>query len=336
MLGDLDRLRLRKSLAGLGETLELLFHPATPRNALGDELEACAVEIEQAAGGAVKLRQASAADSSLLPERPALSLAYRGKCNIHYLGIPQGPELLPFIEALLGLPKGAAGHAEPWVVGLAELRSSARLFVFVSATCPHCPQAVRSALKLSLVSYQVQSVIIDAERYQRLARRFSVRSVPTTVIDEGWSAVGVMPPEELCRHILERKRPDYSDRVFDSLLDAGRLEEAAERVAGGELNMFARAWERASFTRRMGLMLVAERLLRQEPRSLDSVVEKLIQLLQSADSSRRGDTADLLGRIGHPAALPSLQALLADPNPDVAEVARQALEEISPPPVTEE
>jgi HEAT repeat protein len=40
----------------------------------------------------------------------------------------------------------------------------------------------------------------------------------------------------------------------------------------------------------------------------------------------RGDTADLLGQIGHPSAREALKSLLKDPNPDVAEIAKEALE----------
>ena len=48
----------------------------------------------------------------------------------------------------------------------------------------------------------------------------------------------------------------------------------------------------------------------------------------SEDPVLRGDTADLLGRIGHRAATDALRALLDDPNPHVAEIASEALEEI--------
>ena len=46
------------------------------------------------------------------------------------------------------------------------------------------------------------------------------------------------------------------------------------------------------------------------------------------DDPAASDTADLLGRNGHRAATDALRALLDDPNPDVAEIASEALEEI--------
>jgi len=61
---------------------------------------------------------------------------------------------------------------------------------------------------------------------------------------------------------------------------------------------------------------------------LDGAVPSLIEVLQSEDGSLRGDTADLLGQIGHQGAIPDLEELRNDPNPDVAEIAAEALEEI--------
>jgi len=79
----------------------------------------------------------------------------------------------------------------------------------------------------------------------------------------------------------------------------------------------------------MGLLLAAETLLEEFPSMLDSAVSNLLPALESDDGALRGDTADLLGRIGHLSALPALTALLEDPIEDVAEIAAEAIEEIT-------
>ena len=73
-------------------------------------------------------------------------------------------------------------------------------------------------------------------------------------------------------------------------------------------------------------MLAAELALEDNPAALDCIVPRLLPLLEGPDVTLRGDTADLLGRIGHPVAREPLQRLLADDNPDVAEIAQEALE----------
>jgi HEAT repeat protein len=51
-------------------------------------------------------------------------------------------------------------------------------------------------------------------------------------------------------------------------------------------------------------------------------------MLSHYDARIRGDVADLLGKIGDPAAIPHLEPLISDPDPDVAEAAVDALEEL--------
>jgi HEAT repeat protein len=84
---------------------------------------------------------------------------------------------------------------------------------------------------------------------------------------------------------------------------------------------------------RVNLFLVAEEALAADEECMDGLVPVLKAGLEregplAEDPSRRGDTADLLGRIGHPDARPVLEALATDPNPEVAEAAQDALEEL--------
>ncbi len=75
----------------------------------------------------------------------------------------------------------------------------------------------------------------------------------------------------------------------------------------------------------MGLLL--------DPDGLDALVPHLVAGLEgdgplAGDDSRKGDTADLLGRIGHPDVRPALERLAADPNEEVAEAAEAALTDL--------
>jgi HEAT repeat protein len=77
---------------------------------------------------------------------------------------------------------------------------------------------------------------------------------------------------------------------------------------------------------RMGLMLLVEEVLEADSTALDGVVAELLPALDAEDAGLRGDTADLLGQIGHASAVPALEALRNDPNPDVAEIVMEALD----------
>ena len=86
--------------------------------------------------------------------------------------------------------------------------------------------------------------------------------------------------------------------------------------------------EKSTFQDRVGLLLALDEALEARADCLEPMVKGLLPCLDADDPALRGDMADLLGKIGHPDALPSLERLSQDTNPDVAEAAADAVESI--------
>jgi len=324
MLGDLDRKRLRNGLQGLSVPLELILHRGEG-HALDQPLAKAAEQVAEAADGAITVREARRDD---LPAAPGMVLSYRGRDNLRYLAVPHGPETPPYLDALLGLAGGAVATEGEWARPLAGLKLPAELLVFIGPTCPHCPRAVRAASRIALVHPLVTTTIIDAEQFGELALRYAARSVPLTVLDGEWTHVGVMPAEDLVQRILSRGTPEHEAAVLQSLLEVGRTTSAGQDLARGRrVQALLELWKKSATSERIGLMLASETALEQEPRCLDPIVSGLCAVLDVDDATLRGDTADLLGQIGDPSALPALEALLGrEDNPDVKEIAEEALE----------
>lgn len=59
------------------------------------------------------------------------------------------------------------------------------------------------ALYLAVASAHVRCDIVAAEAFPGLARRYSVRSVPTTIVDEVRAIVGAPAADELVQRIVE-------------------------------------------------------------------------------------------------------------------------------------
>jgi thioredoxin-like negative regulator of GroEL len=185
-------------------------------------------------------------------------------------------------------------------------------------------------MELALGPGAVVTTVVDASRFPQLAASYGVRSVPLTVLDGGQSFVGVVEAEVILQALAQRDSDDYEGTLFQSLLDSGRHAEAAQRLIGGTArSWWLEAWRESAMSQRIGLLLVAEEALALEASVLDGLLPELQTLaVQAADPSLRGDTADLLGKIGHPAARPALVQACNDENAEVAEVAREALEEL--------
>ena len=304
--------------------LELIVHPSPGESELGAELAQLAGELQDGSHGRVVARSG---DGRGVAATPALTAVADGRQVISYLALPAGPEAGPFAEILTALAQGTPGPDGQ--AGTREADSPAELMVFIASACPHCPQAVRAASSVVLASEGVAATIVDAQLFPELAARYAVQSVPTTIIDGGVALVGVVSADEISREIALRGTVEHESRVFESRVEGGRHEEAARQVVEGSGGgHFTALWRRSATSQRIGLMLVAEEVLARDPASMDSLVADLTDVLDSDDAALRGDTADLLGQIGHADAIAPLMALVEDPIPDLAEIAREALEQI--------
>jgi len=326
-LPELDTEALRQQLAPSRGSLEIIFHPAIgEESARHHPLALLARRIAVASGDALVVEHAD--DSGLLA-LPCLTIAHRGLGKIHYQALPDGPELPPFLEAVLGPKRTDGEDRESWIERLSALKRPAELLVFVGATCAHCPGAVRSANRIALASPLVTVSIVDVQLHASLAERFNVRAVPLTLLDEDLAVTGVVRPAELVDKILSRGDEGHGKDLLLSLVEQGRFDEAVARMRTGPgAEHFLTLWKGSTTSLRIGLMMAVEEALGADRAALDALVAGLLPILAAEDAVLRGDTADLLGRIGHRAATDALRALIDDPNPDVAEIASEALEEI--------
>jgi hypothetical protein len=236
------------------------------------------------------------------------------------------------LEALESLTNPA--EVEAVAPTLEKLTKDTELLLFVAPGCPACPHQLRSVATLALASPRVSVEIVDAQQEAEIAAQYEISAVPTTIVDDELIMVGVIPAGELAWRLLERQGPEAEKVVFNALVESGRISDAAERLSDGRATKaFLELWSRSTLESRMGLFLVAEEALQWNPEALDDLGRLLIEELQGdgplpQDPTRKGDTADLLGQIGHPDARPVLEALSRDPNQEVAEAAEDALAEL--------
>ncbi len=317
-VGQVERLleRLRERRDGLPQ-LVLRGNPGAVPG-----LEAAVRSLASMTGGLLEMRTGDGREGEL----PGVVVRHptRGEVGV-WSARPVGPEAVPFLEFLgasfAPIRPGAAGDGRPgrpWVE------------VLIAPGCPNCPRAVRAVAELVADGIAASLHVVDATVFPEEARRLGVTSVPVTVAGD-LVLTGVRPGTGLARHLESWGARRWMEGVLEAHLQEGRVEAAAGLLGAGEaLEAFVRLWGRSTFSTRLGLLLAAETALEGSPRALDDVVPELIGLLDSPDPPLRGDTADLLGSIGHPGARPALERLAADPDQEVAEAAREALDRLSP------
>ena len=317
--GPMDAIAAAASSPSRRVTLHLVTCEGTE---LGRRLAQVARHTAEQSGGRLAL---SSSESEGLDEGPALVIRAGGRDVVRYQAVPEGPEAAPFADALEACATAGAAGAFPELVDAPPTE----LTVFIAATCPNCPTGVRAAATVAAEVPAVSATVVDVAEFPERADRFGVRSVPTIITDSGLTVVGAVTPSELASRLAEALGPAGDAARFGSLVDAGRFDPAGELLAGGRaLHDLVARWRSTGMGGRIGLMMAAEAALERSEAALDPIVPDLLQVLGEGDAALRGDTADLLGRIGHSAAVPVLEPLAEGSDEDLAEAAADALESI--------
>lgn len=123
--------------------------------------------------------------------------------GIRFFGIPSGYEFMSLLESIQLVSKGEAQLQADTLSYLAALEGDLHLQVFVTPTCPYCPQAVVLAHRLAFASDKVRADMIEANEFLHLSMRYSVMGVPRTVINEDTFIEGAAPEQMLLGKLRE-------------------------------------------------------------------------------------------------------------------------------------
>lgn len=118
--------------------------------------------------------------------------------GVRYAGIPAGHEFSSLIHDLILISGRDSGLDAQTRSALSQLTEPVHLQVFVTPSCPYCPQAVVLAHRMAMESSLVEAEMIEATEFPDLAARYNVSGVPQTTINFGrGTAVGAVPETHL-------------------------------------------------------------------------------------------------------------------------------------------
>ena len=124
---------------------------------------------------------------------PAIAIVGTADYGVRFYGIPSGYEFTGFIETILAVSRGESGLSEETKTLLAGLTEPVHIQVFVTPTCPYCPQAVHLAHRLAIESDQVLADGVEVIEFPHLGTKYSVQGVPRSVINETVHIEGAAP-----------------------------------------------------------------------------------------------------------------------------------------------
>jgi thioredoxin reductase (NADPH) len=156
--------------------------------------------------------------------------------HVRWLGAPIGHEAESFLTALIMVGHRNANLGKQSLKVLNSIEEPRRIKIFVSPTCPYCPQQIMNALKAAVERPDlIYLEIIDVQAMAELAEKYRAFSTPTVYANEKLIARGAQS-EELFMASLQKLE---EETVFIPDNDAEEIEVDLVVVGAGPAGLSA-------------------------------------------------------------------------------------------------
>ncbi len=131
---------------------------------------------------------------------PAIALADKdgNDTRIRFYGVPGGYEINSFLTSIVEVSGGGEALETETLDKIKALDKKIHIQVFVTMSCPYCPQAVINAHRIALENKNVIADMVEAGTFPHLSNKHNVTGVPKIVINDGAEEmVGAQPIEKM-------------------------------------------------------------------------------------------------------------------------------------------
>ena len=165
--------------------------------------------------------------------------------NIRWVGAPLGEEGKSFLEAVMLLGMGRSEISDQSRDVIERIDAPRNIKIFVSPTCPYCPQQVVNGLRAAIEKPDLISLeIIDIQCRPDLAEQYNAQSVPQAYANDILIGQGAQQ-EEVFMLSLERLQVES---IFIPQSTAAEVEADVVVIGGGPAGLTA-----GIYTKRSGL-----------------------------------------------------------------------------------
>ncbi len=173
--------QLIKVLAGLTDKIKASFH------VVGDELS-------------VKRNALRSPTVLIAPD----------KYRVRFTGTPHGEEGRSLLVTIMMASTGKTILTAQAMERIAGLKEKRDVQVFVSPTCPYCPQQVLTAFSAAIINpAMISADAVEIYENQDLAEALGSLAVPQTFINGTFTGAGIQPEEIFTETLMTLKEPVY-------------------------------------------------------------------------------------------------------------------------------
>ncbi len=159
------------------------------------------------------------------------------KYRIRYTGAPVGEEGRSFLIALMMASTNTGLLTEESIARIKDkLRDKRDIQVFVSPTCPYCPQQVLTAFSAAIIKPDLVSAeAVEIYENQDLAESLGSLAVPQTFMNNTFTGAGLQPEPWFVESLLTLKEP----QVASTQISGEPVEKDLVIIGGGPAGLTA-------------------------------------------------------------------------------------------------
>jgi hypothetical protein len=197
--------------------------------------------------------------------------------------------------------------------------------LLITQSCAYCPTVLRGLNELAAAGHIGRVDVIDIEAQPEIARTLGARSVPWLQIGP-FQLEGLHTPAELKRWTERSHTPQGMAEYFRVLLKAGKLQQAIIAITQDSTRIEALLLllddPETDLHVRVGIGAILEEFAGA---TLARHLDRLTTLSHAKDAHIRGDACHYLALTRDPRAIPHLERMSNDPEPQVRELAADGL-----------
>lgn len=207
-LKEQDRIEIRKRLEGLQNPVKLVFFTQELECMYCKETHQLLQELAELSDKLTLEVYNFAIDREMaekfsIDKIPATVVMGEKDYGIRFYGIPSGFEFSTLLEDIVMVSRGDSGLSEETRKALKAITTPVHLQVFVTPTCPYCPQAVYLAHQFAFESDRITADMVEATEFPHLAQKYRVMGVPKTVANDRDVVEGAAPEPMLLERLQE-------------------------------------------------------------------------------------------------------------------------------------
>lgn len=123
--------------------------------------------------------------------------------GIRFYGIPAGYEFASLLEAISTVSQKESGLDEETKEKIKSIDKEVHIKVFVTPSCPYCPQMVVLSHKFAFENSKIKGDMIEVSEFPELGEIYGVMGVPKTIINDKEFIEGAVPVNAFVDKIKE-------------------------------------------------------------------------------------------------------------------------------------